>query len=276
MAPTPPRPYDPSRHESHLVAVFADHASAGMARSSVIAAGVAAELVMLMAQTEPMGSGERHPLEDLFVPEDDYHDYRHALGRGHVLIVVRPESLDTRDAAARALQSASPLDWDEQHRQQQHELPDPAKQYVNHANLSRADMKHRELGGHDETMLDMTGKPMTVRSMSDEDMEKAPFAPFSTPAHQATGREEVPTVHETPSSGTSYTHGVPPEIARQMSPEQQVMAQPHAEEVARDDPAGGTYLRLVNGQSRVGWRDPHPHATRIRSYVIERPTDPST
>ena len=274
--PAPPlRHYDPAHHDSQVIAMFKDEAGAEKARSAVLAAGVPVPVdhVSVMADGQALHGGLRHPVQDLFVPEDDYHDYHHALGRGHALLIVRPANGQARDAAVAALEQASPLDIEENGRHWRGTPAPSGRMAVNHANLSRADMHGRALGGRDEVILDMTGQKMTVRMMSDADMEAAPFAPMMTPDQRPAPLAPPPPARETPVTGTSYTYGVPPEIAQRMSPDEQVMAQPHTVEVHGDQTTHGTFLRVADGQTRIGWRDAHPAAARVRSYVTERPTD---
>ena len=266
----PIRSYDPARHDRQVVALFDSDASAEHARLAVLAAGVPADQIEIMADGPALHEGLRHPVQDLFVPEDDYHDYHHALGRGHALLIVRPASGGARDAAVWALETAAPLDL-EQHGRRWRGIPAPAAREINHANLSRADMHGRALGGRDEVILDMTGQKMTVRTMSEADMAEAPFAPMSIPGQRPAPLAPPVPPRDVPVQGTSYTYGVPAEIVRRMSPEEQVMAQPHSVETPGDTTTHGTFLRVVDGQTRVGWRDRQSQA--VRSYVTERPTD---
>lgn len=265
--------YDPARHASHVIALFEDEVSAERALTALSEAGVPAGDVAVMADGASLHDGLRHPVQDLFVPEDDYQDYHHALGRGHTLIIVRPASSEVRDAALWALESSMPLDL-EQHGRHWRGTPAPAgRMEINHANLSRADMVGRAIGGRDEVILDMTGQKMSVRMMSQADMAEAPFAPMTGPTQRAAGLAPPAPARDQPVRGTSYTYGVPSEIVRRMSPEEQVLAQPHTVEAQGGLTTRGTFIRLVDGRTQVGWRDSHPWAPRVRSYVTERPAD---
>ena len=271
-APTS-RLYDPARHDSHIIALFTDEAAAVQARSAVIQAGLLPDIVVIMADGAALHSGLRHPVQDLFVPEDDYHDYHHALGRGHALLIVRPVSVETREAAVAIVEQHAPLDM-EQHGRKWRGTAQPADRFsINHASVCRADMAGRAIGGHDEVILDMTGQKMTVRRMSDEDMAAAPFTPILPPQQRPAPLASPVPARDVPVSGTSYTYGVPADVVQRMSPQEQVMAQPHTVEIAGDLSTQATFLRVVDGQTRLGWRERHPAATRIRSYVTERPID---
>ncbi len=272
----PLRHYDPARHQSHVIALFADEATAERARAAVLHAGIPDELVEVMADGQTLHGGLRHPVQDLFVPEDDYHDFHHALGRGNALIIVRPPSAAARDAVVVALESFGPLDL-EQHGRRWRGAPVPsARAAINHANVSRADMRGRDVGGADEVMLDMTGQKMTVRTMSQADMAEAPFQPMSAPGQRPAPLAPPPPARDEPVQGTSYTYGVPLDVVQRMSPQEQVLAQPHSVQVPGDQSTHGTFLRVVNGQTRVGWRERHPGAGRVRSYVTEPSTDPAS
>ena len=266
------RSYDPARHDSHVVALFEDEARAASARAALLQAGVPAEAVVVMADGAALHGGRRHPVQDLFVPEDDYHDFHHALGRGHALVVVRPAAAATRDVAVSTLESFSPLDLEQHGRHWRGTAAAAEPMTINHATLSRADMQGRAIGGRDDVILDMTGQKMTVRLMSDADMARAPFAPMSLPAERPAPLAPPPPRRDVPVRETSYTYGVPIDVVRRMSPEEQVLAQPHAVEMPGERTARGTFLRLVDGQTCVGWRDPHHPGARVRSYVTERPT----
>jgi hypothetical protein len=268
------RMFDPAHHDSHVIALFTDEAGAEQARAAVVAAGVPASQVEVMADGEALHGGQFHPVQDLFVPEDDYHDYHHALGRGHALIIVRPSSVEALDAAVAALENAAPLSLEEHGRNWQGKSTAPVtRMTINHTNVSRADMYGRAIGGRDEVILDMTGQKMTVRIMSEAEMAEAPFAPPQSPEHRPAPLAPPPPARNVPVQGTSYTYGVPAEIVRRMSPDEQVMAQPHTVEVTGDKTTRGTFLRVVDGRTRVGWRAFHPTAARVRSYVTERPAD---
>ena len=261
--------FDPARHESQIMALFADDAAAEQAGSAVVAAGVASERVEIMADGAALHAGIRHPVQDLFVPEDDYQDYHHALGRGHAMVIVRPGSAAEREAAVGALESSAPMDLDLHGRnwRGQSAVP-PQRLGINHINVSRADMHGRAIGGRDEVILDMTGQKMTVRVMSDADMEQAPFAPMVTPAQRPAPLAPPPPKRETAIRGTTYTYGVPADVVRRMSPEDQVMAQTPMQPSPRD-----TFLKDVGSHTQMGWRDRPANAKLVRSYVFERPSE---
>ena len=271
--PAPPlRLFDPARHDSTVIALFRDEASADLARAAAVGMGVPANSITILADGAALHSGVRHPVQDLFVPEDDYHDYHHALGRGHALVIVRATSAETRDAAVWALESVKPLDVEQHGRAWRGTPAPPAPVAINHTNVSRADMQGRAIGGRDEVILDMTGQKMTVRMMSEADMAAAPFAPRSMPEQRPVPLAPPVPPRNMPVRGTSYTYGVPIDVVQRMSPEEQVMAQPHTVAVPGDQTTQGMFLRVVDGQTRLGWRDPHPWDVRVRSYVTERPT----
>jgi hypothetical protein len=261
--------YDPARHESQVMALFIDDAAAEQALWAVVNAGVARERVEVMADGAALHEGIRHPVQDLFVPEDDYHDYHHALGRGHAMVIVRPHSIEERDAAVWALEDASPMDLELHGRKWrgQSTLPTLGPR-INHANVSRADMHNRAIGGHDEVILDMTGQKMTVRMMSDTDMADAAFAPVLQTVERPAPLAPSAPARTTPIRGTTYTYGVPADVVNRMTPEEQVLAQSPMQSPRRD-----TFLKEVGSHTQLGWRDRPPHAVQVRSYVSERPSE---
>lgn len=270
---SPSRNFDPTRHDSHVIALFKDEAAAERARTAVEQAGLMPDQIEIMAEGEALHQGLRHPVQDLFVPEDDYHDFHHALGRGHVILIVRPNTAAARSAAMSALEREAPLDLEQHGRKWRGTAAPVERMSINHATVSRADMWGRAVGGRDEVILDMTGQKMTIRQMSNTDMADAAFAPILAPAERPVPLAPPAPVRDTPVRGTSYTYGVPADVVSRMTPDEQVMAQPHTVEVPGHQTTQGTYLRVVDGQTRLGWRDQHRTAGKVRSYVTERPSD---
>lgn len=261
--------YDPARHESLVIALFADDAAAERARSAVLMAGVAGERVEVMAGGAALDEGIWHPVQDLFVPEDDYHDLHHALGRGHALVIVRPASVYDRDVAVLVLENAAPLNVEANGRKWRGQSTVPKQgPTINHANVSRADMRNRAVGGHDEVILDMTGQKMTVRVMSETDMAEAPFAPPLNSAQRKTPLVPAVPARAAATRQTTYTFGVPADVVNRMSPEEQVLAQSPLLSPRRD-----TFLKEAGSHTQLGWRDQPTAAVRVRSYVSERPSE---
>ena len=178
-----------------------------------------------------------------------------------------------RQAAVSALEREAPLDIEQNGRNWRGTAAPVERMSINHATVSRADMWGRAVGGRDEVILDMTGQKMSVRQMSDTDMAEAAFAPVMLPTEKPAPLAPPPPVRETPVRGTSYTYGVPADVVSRMTPEEQVMAQPHTIEVPGHQTTQGTYLRIVDGQTRMGWRDQQLTAGKVRSYVTERSGD---
>lgn len=261
--------FDPARHESQIMALFVDDAAAERAGSAAVAAGVASERIEIMADGAALHDGVRHPVQDLFVPEDDYQDYHHALGRGHAMVIVRPGSVAEREAAIGALEASAPLDLELHGRKWRGQSSSPPQhQAINHITVSRADMHGRAIGGREEVILDMTGQKMTVRMMSDTDMAQAAFAPLATPTERPAPLAPPAPRRETVIRGTSYTYGVPADIVSRMTPEAQVMAQSPMQSPQRE-----TYLKDLGSHTQMGWRDRPANAVHVRSYVSERPSE---
>ena len=267
---TPGGSYDPARHGSQIVAVFADPAAGERARAALLDTGVPAHAMDMLAGDADERSTEA--IEVLFVPPPDMDDYRHALRRGYALVVVWPDSVTQRDSAVDALERCHPLDVDAHVREWRNP---PSEQHApswNHANVSRADMHGRALRGYDKTMRDMTGRKMTVRVMSQQDMAEAPYRPFAASVDRPTSPSPRFGPAQTASvTGVTYTHGVPPVLVARLSPEQQIAAQAPAPDL----PTARQFVRVGADQPIVGWRDRPGAARRVRSYVAERAAGPN-
>ena len=258
--------YDPARHESQILALFDDRAAADHAKAALFGVGVPAEAIDILSD-----AASSHRVQSLFIPEQDYQDYQHALGRGQALLVVRPRNAAERDASVATVEACAPLDV-ETHGRRWRGTPEAVDRLeLNHANVSRADMRGRALQGRDEVVLDMTGQKMVIRVMSEQDMAEAPYRPMLLPQNRPAPLASPIPAQAVPITGVTYTHGVPADVVERMTPEEQVMAQTPA-----TDGATRHFIRVVGNERRVGWRDRPPQANRVRSYVTERgDTQPS-
>jgi len=114
--------YDPARHENQIVAVYDDRSRANAARDALIGAGIPERAIKVLDRTATDSSAStsddtRHEgfwgaLKSLFVPEEDIHAYSHAIGRGHAMLVVTPDSSMNRDRIVEVLESTAPIDFD--------------------------------------------------------------------------------------------------------------------------------------------------------------------
>lgn len=117
--------YDPSRHDNQLVAVYDGRTDAEAARSALLAAGIPSSAVGIVDNTSA-GAGrleERSAvaaddegfwgtIKNLFAPDDDYQNYHHAIGRGHVMVVVTSTAQMDRKRIIETLEAHNPIDVD--------------------------------------------------------------------------------------------------------------------------------------------------------------------
>ena len=246
--------YDPDRHDNQLVAVFEYRGAADRAREALLGAGIPEGAIEVL-DADPSGEASAGTaLRQLFAPEQEYDDYRHALGRGHAMVVVTPIGGTDRHRAIEVLDASDPLDFDAKRaewRASGNAVP------MNRAAVTRAALIGKAPTGRDAVMLDMTGQPMRVKSMSAEDMEAAaesPRAPSLTSAHHDVPAAEpaAPTPAEPAlPRQTTYTYGVPQEVANELRHEPPAQLQQPA-------------------RARIGRREQRPGAVQVRSYLAER------
>jgi uncharacterized protein (TIGR02271 family) len=117
--------YDPNRHDNQIVAVFESRSQADAARDALLGAGIPQSAVQVLDRT----SGDAAPgvtraedrnqdegfwgaIKSLFVPEEDYNAYYHAIGRGHAMVIVTPSGQVDRHRVIELLEAAGPVDFD--------------------------------------------------------------------------------------------------------------------------------------------------------------------
>ncbi|MBC7801386.1 MAG: YsnF/AvaK domain-containing protein [Gemmatimonadaceae bacterium] len=61
---------------------------------------------------EPDDQGLWGSIKSLFVPDEDAHGYRHAIGAGHAMLVVTPTAASDRSNIIDVLESTDPIDFD--------------------------------------------------------------------------------------------------------------------------------------------------------------------
>ncbi len=277
--------YDPERHENQVLALFEDRRWAEGARRELLNAGVPAEAIQVIDKTAQDQSGKHQPLEEggfwaavtgLFAPDQDVDELGQALGRGHALVVVTPESAAERETVIEVLEGLGPLEvggLDVGTEVASDLGPAPVDHpQLNHATLSRADMAGHALPGHMQPMLDMSGQPMSVRLLSDEEAAAVADASLLPPAEQVEVPAEPVAAERAQEPRVTYTYGVPETMAGSMSRDEQIEAQAPAtaEQVVSAEPGGRKMVRIVEERMRVGWREQHARAVRVRSYVAEK------
>lgn len=262
--------YDPDRHNNQLVAVFEDRSAADRAREALLGAGVsegAIEVLDADPDGDPQGAGRQGAgiwgaMQNLFAPAQDHDDYGHALGRGHAMVVVTPVGGTDRQLALEVLEASEPLDFDAKRAEWRGpgHIRESAADHaaMNRATVTRADLTGKEPRGRDEDMVDMTGQPMRMKSMSAEDMDAATESPITesvlttdprAPSPQASAQQGAVEAEPASPRQATYTYGVPPEVASELSHEQQVQ---------RQQPARAGSVEQRPGAVRVAERDPGP------------------
>jgi hypothetical protein len=97
---------------THIAALFETTAAARAAEATLVAAGVAADRILVLDcghHDAPSRKGVWAVLKHVFVPDDDAHDYAEGVRRGHPLLVADVTEAE-QAAALAALEAAHPLD----------------------------------------------------------------------------------------------------------------------------------------------------------------------
>lgn len=121
-APHDTRMYDPNVHDNQIVALYETRADAESARQKLLDAGIDnAALRVMDKEADTMAGGVDYDAGDqglwgsiksLFVPDEDAHGYRHAIGVGHAMLVVTPSVTANREQIIDLLEATNPLDFD--------------------------------------------------------------------------------------------------------------------------------------------------------------------
>ena len=114
--------FDSSRHDNQIVALYSTRADAETARDKLVAAGIDSGTVNVMdREADRMAGGVDYEAGDqglwgaiksLFAPDDEAHAYRHAVGKGHAMVVVTPTASTNRSQVIEVLESTDPVDFD--------------------------------------------------------------------------------------------------------------------------------------------------------------------
>ncbi|HYZ64067.1 MAG TPA: YsnF/AvaK domain-containing protein [Acetobacteraceae bacterium] len=119
--------YDPNRHDNQIVAVYENRPAADAARDALLGAGIPASAVQVLDRTqgdaapgasrvEDRGTGRDEgfwgAIKSLFVPDEDYTAYYHAIDRGHAMVMVIPAAGMDRHRVIEILESSGPIDFD--------------------------------------------------------------------------------------------------------------------------------------------------------------------
>ena len=125
--------YDPSIHDNQVVALYDTDAQARAAQQVLVQAGFPTSAMHVMARngaasstttadasgmgyqstgSESESAGIWASIKSLFLPEEDRTSYRHAIDRGHAMLVVTPDHSMDRHHLLHVMESTDPLDFD--------------------------------------------------------------------------------------------------------------------------------------------------------------------
>lgn len=114
--------YDPAIHDNQIVALYETWGEAQAAADTLTQAGVDISTVRVMDREadstaggvdyEAGNQGLWGAVKSLFMPDDDAHAYRHAIGAGHAMVVVTPQASSDRSHIIDLLESTDPIDFD--------------------------------------------------------------------------------------------------------------------------------------------------------------------
>jgi len=114
--------YDPTVHDNQIVALYETRAQATAAADTLTTAGIDPSTVQVMdREADTMAGGVDYEagnqglwgaVKSLFMPDDDAHAYRHAIGAGHAMVVVTPQAASGRSHIIDLLESTDPIDFD--------------------------------------------------------------------------------------------------------------------------------------------------------------------
>jgi len=107
------------------VAVYENRTQAEAARDALLNAGIPQTAIEVLDRTSGDAAPGESRIEDrnqdegfwgaiknLFVPDEDYHAYGHAIGRGHAMLMVMPTGGMDRRRIIEVLEASGPLDFD--------------------------------------------------------------------------------------------------------------------------------------------------------------------
>ena len=248
--------YDPNIHDNQIVAVYDTMQQAEAAKSELRNAGVDGAAIELIdgnrtgIDQAPDG-GFWGAVKSIFAPDEEALAFRHAMGRGHAMIIVHPAQTANREQIITVLEKTGPVDFDaklEEWRQAGYDY--------SHAGQSslRSETPTGAATGTSETAMGavmaagaagaagamMTGAMTTGATMTGATMTGA----MPVVVDEAKTQRVIPT---TMADATGTRATVP----------------------AMD----GDTIKVLQERLRVGKREIAQGSVRVRSYVIERPIE---
>jgi hypothetical protein len=109
--------YNPAIHDNQIVAVYDTMQQAEAAQAALTAAGVDGAAIELVdgnrtGVDQPPDDGFWGAVKNLFAPDEEALAFRHAMGRGHAMVIVRPAQTANREQIIHVLEGTGPLDFD--------------------------------------------------------------------------------------------------------------------------------------------------------------------
>ena len=230
--------YDPNIHDNQIVAMYDTLEHAEAARTALLAAGVDAGAVEVTYGTAPDdtpdGQGFWGSVKSLFAPDEDAHAFGHAMGRGHVMLVVHPAMTANRDHIIEVLEASHPIDFDSK-------LEEWRQAGYDYSHAGQDSIRTETPTG------DATGSSTAMGAVMAAGVGGAMMA--------GTMPVITPTAQIATSNGTSNT--VATETAASPS-----SMRPNADTI-----------KVLQERLRVGKREVATGTVRVRSYVVERPVE---
>ena len=246
--------YDPNRHDNQIVAVYENRAQAEAARDALLNAGIPQTAIEVLDRTSGDAAPGESRIEDrnqdegfwgaiksLFVPDDEYNAYHHAIGRGHAMVLVMPTGNMDRSRVIQVLEASGPLDFD-------------------------AKLEEWRQAGYDNT-----GAPRAT--------ERGRAEPTVTSGGSGTGYRAGTDNSGALGATTPMTPGGGQRVTETVSMPQTTGTQTGATGRTATGTTQATAgspqdtVKVVEERLRVGKREVAQGAVRVRSYVVERPVE---
>ena len=248
--------YDPNIHDNQIVAVYDTMQQAEAAKSELRNAGVDGAAIELIdgnrtgIDQAPDG-GFWGAVKSIFAPDEEALAFRHAMGRGHAMIIVHPAQTANREQIITVLEETGPVDFDaklEEWRQAGYDY--------SHAGQSslRSETPTGAATGTSETAM---GAVMAAGA--------AGAAEAMTTGAMTTGAT---------TTGATITGAMP--VVVDEAKTQRVTATTTADATgtrATVPAMDGDTIKVLQERLRVGKREIAQGSVRVRSYVIDRPIE---
>lgn len=233
--------YNPKIHDNQIVAIYDTIQQAEAAKTALTGAGVD-EIAIEVIDGNRTGAGQAPDdsfwgaVKSLFAPAEEALGFRHALGRGHAMVIVHPDQTSNREQIIHVLEETGPLDFDaklEEWRQSGY-----GYSHAGQDNL-RTETPTGAATGTSETAMGAVTAAGAAGAMTTDAMPV--MSAGATTQH--TGADTAATLTAptgTPASGA---------------------------------PMAGDTIKVLQERLRIGKREVAQGTVRVRSYVVERPIE---